>query len=65
MTSDVMQTAIVTAFALGAAGLVSWKVAAPWFRTSQTSCGKCDSPECGVQPAQQRPQLIQIQGLKK
>ncbi len=63
--TDAIQTAIVTAFALGAAGIVTWKVAAPWFRRSQASCGKCDSPACGTEPHEQRSPLIQIQGLKK
>ncbi len=67
MSGALIQNAIVTVFALAAAGTVAWKVAAPWrARQSAAACGKCDSPDCGTTPAKKsEPSLIQIQGLRK
>jgi hypothetical protein len=66
MSGDMIQTAIVTLFAVAAAGTVIWKVVAPWrARRSQIACGKCDSPGCGMPAEKSDPPLIQIQGLRK
>jgi hypothetical protein len=66
MTAALIQNAIVTAFAAGAAGLLFWKVSAPWrAKRSDAACGKCDSPGCGTAAADKPAPLIQIQGLRK
>jgi hypothetical protein len=62
MSSELLQTIIVSAIALVAAVLVVWRIAKPYFTRSTTTapCARCESGDkCA--PAAPSEKLIQIQ----
>lgn len=62
MSTDFFQVVIVTAIAAGAAAMIGWTVARPYFTASRTraSCARCEGSRhnCAPMPATQPP--IQI-----
>ena len=68
MSSDTVQTLIVSAIALGAAGILFWQVIRPCLSSSPSGpCAKCASGKpCAVSAAKQAAvQVIQLRDLKK
>ena len=68
MSSEMTQTLIVSAIALGAAGILCWQVIRPCLSSSPSApCAKCASGKaCAVSTAKQAAvQIIQIRDLKK
>jgi hypothetical protein len=67
VSGDLVQTVIVSAIALGAAGVLFWQVIRPCLSSSPSGpCAKCASGKpCAVSTARQAVQVIQIRGLKK
>ena len=62
MSSEMIQTLIVSVLALGAAGTLVWRLARPYFTKSAASapCARCESGDkCAPAPAKE--QIIQIQ----
>ena len=62
MSSELVQTVIVSALAVGAAGMLVWRIAGPYFRKSAATapCARCEAGDkCAPEPASEK--LIQIQ----